>query len=72
LEYWLGKKYIKLNAKEMREKPKGWVAISANQLMGGLAKPAPGFDQETGYYNWLKDHTPVARAGYSIFIYYID
>ena len=71
-EYWLGQKYIKLNPKEIKEPPKGWLAVSLNQLMGGIAEPAVGFDQETGYYNWLKEYTPVARAGYSIFIYYID
>lgn len=67
-EYWLGDKYIKLG----REPATGWIAISVNQLVGGIAKPAPGFDQETGYYNWLKDIEPVARAGNSIFIYYIE
>jgi hypothetical protein len=71
-QYWLGEKYIKLNPKEIKNPPKGWLAISANHLMGGLAKPAPNFDQETGYYNWLKDYTPITRAGFSIFIYRID
>lgn len=71
-EYWLGEKYVKLNPKEMKESPKGWVAVSLNQLMGGIAKPAKDFDQETGYYNWLKEYTPVSRAGYSIPIYRID
>lgn len=68
-QYWLGEKYVKLNPKEMKEPPKGWVAVSLNQLMGGIAEPVTGFDQETGYYNWLNKHEPVARAGMSIFIY---
>lgn len=67
-EYWLGDKYVKLE----RKPTTGWIAISVNQLMGGIAKPAPGFDQETGYYSWLSEHEPVARAGKSIFIYYIE
>ncbi|MCH7605453.1 hypothetical protein IID24_05705 [Patescibacteria group bacterium] len=67
-EYWLGNKYIPLK----REPVKGWVAISVNQLVGGIAKPVPGFDQPTGYYNWLGEQEPVAKAGKSIFIYYID
>jgi len=71
-EYWLGEKYIRLNPKGIKEPPKGWLAVSLNQLMGGIAKPAPGFDQETGYYDWLKEYSPVAKAGYSIFIYRID
>lgn len=71
-KYWLGDKYIKLNPKEIKEPPKGWVAVSVNQLMGGIAEPVPGFDQEIGYYDWLNKYTPVARAGYSIFIYKIE
>jgi len=70
-QYWLGEKYLKLNPRE-EELPQGWLAVSLNQFMGGMAKPAPDFDQETGYYNWLKEQRPVARAGYSIFIYYLD
>ncbi len=70
--YWLGEKYIKLNPKEIKEPPKGWLAVSANHLMGGVARPASGFDQQTGYYNWLNEYEPVARAGQSIFIYRID
>lgn len=71
-EYWLGEKYIKLNPKEVEKPPEGWLAVSVNQLMGGITEPAPRFDQETGYYNWLKGYTPFARAGYSIFIYKIE
>jgi hypothetical protein len=70
--YWLGDKYVRLDPKAITQPPKGWVAVSVNQLMGGIASPVPGFDQEAGYYNWLKDKEPVAKAGYSIFIYYLD
>ncbi|MFH1714561.1 MAG: glycosyltransferase family 39 protein [Candidatus Nealsonbacteria bacterium] len=71
-EYWLGEKYLKLNPKEIKEPPSGWIAVSLNQLVGGIAKPVPGFDQETGYYNWLSEYTPEARIGYSILVYKID
>ena len=70
--FWLGEKYIKLNPKEIKEPPHGWLAVSLNQLMGGIAEPTTGFDQETGYYSWLKNQTPAAKAGHSIFIYYLD
>ena len=70
-EYWLGEKHIKLNPREIKEPPQGWVAVSINQLMGGIAEPVPGFDQETGYYDWLKGKEPAARAGQSIFIYHL-
>ena len=71
-QYWLGDKYIQLKPREIKKAPEGWVAVSINQLQGGIAEPAEGFDQETGYYNWLKKQEPVARAGKTIFIYYID
>ncbi|MBI2042602.1 MAG: glycosyltransferase family 39 protein [Candidatus Nealsonbacteria bacterium] len=69
--YWLGEKYIKLDPKEIQALPTGWVAVSFNQFQGGVAKPVPGFDQQTGYYEWLANETPVGRAGYSIVIYNI-
>jgi hypothetical protein len=71
-QYWLKEKYLVLKPKEIEQPVKGWVAVSLNQLMGGLAKPVENFDQETGYYNWLKDKQPVAIAGHSIYIYYLD
>ena len=70
--YWLQEKYLKLEPKKITEPPQGWIAVSLNQLMGGVAKPADGFDQETGYYSWLEKETPVAKAGHSILIYYLD
>jgi len=83
--YWLGEKYIRLNPKEVaHDLAKGiplseagggveeWVAVSLNQLQGGITEPVRGYEQEIGYYNWLKEYTPVARAGYSIFIYKIE
>ena len=73
--YGLGKGYIRLNPNAEGFTPsqvKGWIAVSVNQLQGGLAKPAAGFDQPTGYYKWLSQYAPVARAGNSIFIYHIE
>jgi hypothetical protein len=69
-EYYLKDRYSKLNPED--KYVSGWVAISVNQLQGGSGDPAPGYDQPTGYYNWLKEQTPVARAGTSIFIYYLE
>jgi hypothetical protein len=81
--YWLKEKYVQLEPKKVAHDLqqgltleeagiKGWVAVSLNQFMGGIAQPAPNFDQETGYYDWLKDLKPQARAGKSILIYKID
>jgi hypothetical protein len=71
-EYYLGDKYVKFNPKETIEPPKGWIAISLNQLQGGIAKPVQDFDQQIGFYDWTKNYEPVARIGKSIMVYYID
>jgi len=84
-EYWLGDTYVRLDAKAVAQDlsrglalseagggVEGWIAVSLNQFMGGIAKPVEGFDQETGYYNWLLEYTPVAKAGNTIFIYNIE
>ena len=50
--------------------PKGWFAISATFRQGSFGTPTPGFTGSTGQdYAWLKQYSPIARAGYSIFIY---
>lgn len=47
-----------------------WFAISATFLQGASGKPIKGFIiKPEDSYLWLKDKTPVARAGTSIFIY---
>ncbi len=52
--------------------PKGnYLAVSATLLQGGRGNPTPDFNQPTGYYRWLDKYKVVARAGTSIFIYYI-
>lgn len=71
-EYYLGDRYIKFNPKEITELPKGWIAISLNQLQGGIAEPITKFDQQTGFYDWTKNYEPVTRIGKSILIYHID
>ncbi|MFH1841165.1 MAG: glycosyltransferase family 39 protein [Candidatus Nealsonbacteria bacterium] len=54
------------------EPQKGWIAISATLLQGGRGTPIPGFDQSTGYFNWLDNYDPVVKIGYSIFVYHIE
>jgi hypothetical protein len=49
-----------------------YLAVSATLLQGGRGTPAKGYDQLTGYYNWLNDYTPVTIIGNSIFVYKID
>lgn len=69
--YYLGDRFVGYNPQ--REGPvQGWLAVSATFLQNGRGKPAPGFREPTGYYRWLDQHQPVARAGKSIFIYYIQ
>lgn len=69
VEYRLKDKWIRFEPKEGPQK--GWLAVSATFMQGGIGKPIRGFDQPTGYYRWLLNYKPVARAGNSIFIYYI-
>ncbi len=74
-EYWLGDKYLRLDPKRDEFNPneiKGWIAISTNELMGGLGDPVPGFDQKTGYYEWIQEHELVDKAGKSIFLFYAE
>lgn len=53
-----------------RGQPKGWFAISATFRQGAFGAPAPGFiRKQEDSYEWLTKYPPIARAGYSIFIY---
>lgn len=70
LAYYLGDKWERFDP--LQGPQKGWLAVSVGQLQGGRGNPVPGFDQPSGYYKWLNKYTPVAKAGKSIFIYYID
>jgi 4-amino-4-deoxy-L-arabinose transferase-like glycosyltransferase len=73
-KYYLGKKYEswwgQRNPKELKKG--SYLAISATTLQGGRGNPVKGFDQATGYYLWLGKYQPVAKIGYSIFVFYID
>lgn len=69
VEYYLGDRYEFWDP--ARGPTKGWIAVSATLLQGGRGAPAPNFREPTGYFRWLDRYEPVARAGKSIFIYYI-
>ena len=73
-QYYLKEKYAPWwGTRDPVEFPKGnYLAVSATFLQGGRGTPAPGFDQPYGYYRWLDQYQPIAKIGYSIFIYYID
>ncbi len=48
----------------------GWFAISATLRQGAFGTPATGFTRKPeDSYEWLRPYPPVARVGYSIFIY---
>ncbi len=50
----------------------GWFAVSATLRQGAFARPAAGFvKQQENSYEWLTPFQPIARAGQSIFIYYL-
>lgn len=69
VEYYLGSRYEFWDP--ARGPTTGWIAVSATLLQGGRGAPAPGFHEPTGYFNWLNQYEPTARAGKTIFIYYI-
>lgn len=48
-----------------------YLAVSATFLQGGRGEPSQGFNQSFGYYRWLDQYQPVAKIGYSIFVYHI-
>ncbi len=72
-EYYLGEKFAgwwgERDPSELP--PNSWLAVSATLLQGGRGRAAPGFNQKTGYYNWLNQYEPVEVIGYSIFVYQI-
>ncbi|MBD3208602.1 MAG: hypothetical protein GF370_04070 [Candidatus Nealsonbacteria bacterium] len=70
VSYYFGEKAERVDARS--EPQKGYLAISATHLMGGQGEPVSGYDQPTGYYDWLENYQPIGRAGKSIFIYYIE
>lgn len=56
-----------------RGKPEGWFAISATFRQGAWGNPVKNFKiKPEDTYPWLRNKIPVARAGYSIFIYKLD
>lgn len=69
VNYYFGNKAERLEPQGGPQK--GYLAISATHLQGGRGQPVPGYDQPTGYYRWLNEYEPIARAGKSIFIYHI-
>lgn len=68
--FWLGDAAVRYDPRK-DPRPEGWFAVSVNQLQGGRARAADGFDQDTSYYRWLDAYAPVSRAGKSIFLYFI-
>lgn len=73
--YYLKEKFIPWQGnRDPEEIEKGsYLAVSATFLQGGRGEPAIGFNQPSGFYRWLYQYDPpVAKIGYSIFVYYID
>jgi len=73
-KYYLKEKFLPWwgtrDPKEM-ERPT-FFAVSASFLQGGRSLPVKGFDQPWGYYLWLYQfEPPIAKIGYSIFVYHI-
>ena len=73
-QYYLGTKFSPWwGSRNPKELPKGsYLAVSASFLQGGRGKKIPGLQAPEGYYLWLNEYSPVAKIGYSIFIYKIE
>lgn len=69
-KYYLGEKYEEFHS-DSPDKT-GWIAVSTTFLQQGRAKAAKGFNRDTTFYRWLDKYEPVAKIGYSIFVYKID
>jgi len=72
-EYYLGEKFAGWwgDRDPAELPPNSWLAVSATLLQGGRGQAVPGFNEKTGYYNWLNQYEPVEVIGYSIFVYQI-
>ncbi len=69
-QYYLGGKFEPWWSSKGAPPAGFWFAISATFRQDALAQPVSGFIQNpSDTYPWLKDKTPVGRAGTSIFIY---
>ncbi len=68
-EYYLGDKYEYLPPAIPTT---GWIAVPATLLQWGRANPASKNGWSSNSYRWLNAYKPVAKIGYSIFVYYID
>ena len=56
-----------------REVPqKGWLAVSSTIYMGACEGGAPNCTYNERAYTWLDQYKPVAKIGYSIFVYRIE
>ena len=71
-EYYLKEKYESWHGTETGFPKNNYLAISATFLQGGKGKPIVEIPQAVNYYQWLNDYEPIARIGYSIFVYYVD
>jgi len=73
LQYRLGEKYQTWwGERDPQELPaNSWLAVSASFLQGGRGVTTKGYQQKTGFYNWLNQYEPVTVIGNSIFVYLI-
>ena len=72
-KYYLGDKFEPWWSAKGPPPAGSYFAVSANALMGNQARPVGDITiKPENAYSWLKNKTPVARGGMSIFIYRIN
>lgn len=61
------------NERDPKELPKNsYLAVSVFFLQRERGVPVAGFSGSRGHYRWLDKYQPIAKIGYSIFVYYIE
>ena len=70
LSYYFGDNFEAWQSSKGQPNAGEWLAVSSTFLQNSSGQPVPGFEiKPENSYSWLKNKTPYARAGYSIFIY---
>ena len=69
--YYLKDKFEPWQSTKGQPEPGSWFAVSLSFLQTAQGQPTANFNRNPeDSYSWLQDKKPVARIGYSIFVYH--
>ncbi|HEY4495037.1 MAG TPA: hypothetical protein VJC01_01145, partial [Candidatus Paceibacterota bacterium] len=69
-EYYIKTAKIESYNREMPQK--GWLAVSATIYSGACKGDKIPCSRNERAYTWLDSYEPIAKIGYSIFVYYLE